>query len=157
MAQTEVLGAMPDGLRINWHVKEGVFVGPGLECIVLPSSADWMRIRKDGVAVVNVQACFKARTGARIYSSYGGFLDFGPDGYARALRGEFDPLPPCVVTPTYATTDKQLEWLNRAQTIGIGRVDMKALRVEYDVYVIQVGEREYAEQDRHARRRDSNA
>ena len=50
-------------------------------------------------------------------------------------------LPPVVVTPTYATADARLEWLNRAQCIGVGRVDMTALRVEFDVYVVRVGER----------------
>jgi hypothetical protein len=140
----EVVGAAPDGLRIDWHVKEGSFVGSGLDSVVLPGAADWMRIRKDGVGVVSVQACFETRTGVRIYGSYGGFFDLGPDGYARALRDEFAPLPPVVVTPTYATADKQLEWLNRVQCIGVGRVDMRALRVEFDVYVVQVGERIHA-------------
>jgi hypothetical protein len=72
-------------------------------------------------------------------------FDLGPDGYARALRDEFDPLPPVVVTPTYATADRDLEWLNRAQCIGVGRVNMTALRVEFDVYVVQVGGRKDAE------------
>jgi hypothetical protein len=141
----EIVGITPDGLRIDWHVEEGSFVGPGLDGVVLPGATDWMRIRTDGVAIVNVQACFETRTEARIYSSYGGILDLGPDGYARALRGEFGPLPAVVVTPTYATADKQLEWLNRAQCIGVGRVDTTALRVEFDVYVVQAGERKHAE------------
>jgi hemoglobin len=54
---------------------------------------------------------------------------------------EYDRLPPVVVTPTYATADPRLEWLNRAQCVGVGRVDMAALRVEFDVYVVRVGER----------------
>ena len=66
-------------------------------------------------------------------------LDLGRDGYARALRGEFDPWPPFVGAPTYATADKELEWLNRAQCLIVGRVDMKALTVEYDAYSIEVG------------------
>ena len=45
------------------------------------------------------------------------------------------------MTPTYATADPRLEWLNRAQCVGVGRVDMSALRVEFDVYVVRVGER----------------
>ncbi len=28
-----------------------------------------------------------------------------------------------VVTPTYATADPRLEWLNRAQCVGVGRVE----------------------------------
>ena len=66
-------------------------------------------------------------------------VDLGRDGYARALRGESDPLPSFVGAPTFATADKELEWLNRAQCIVVGRVDMKALRVEYDAYAIEVG------------------
>ena len=135
----ELVGPTPDGLRINWHVTEGSFVGPGFDAIVLPGAADWMRIRRDGVAIVSVQACFELQTGARVYGSYGGVFDLGPDGYSRALRNDFDPLPPVVVTPTYATADPELAWLNRAQCIGVGRVDMAALRVEFDVYLARVG------------------
>jgi hypothetical protein len=137
----EVVGETPDGLRINWHVIEGYFVGPGVEATVLPGAADWSRVRKDGVGVINVQACLETPTGERIYASYGGRFDLGPDGYARALRDDFDPFPPAVVTPVYATADAQFSWLNRVQCIGIGRMDMKALRVEFDIYVVHVGDR----------------
>jgi truncated hemoglobin YjbI len=137
----ESVGPTPDGLRINWHVTEGTFVGPGLDAIILPGAADWMRIRRDGIAIVDVHACFETRDHVRVYGSYGGIFDLGPDGYARALCDEYDRLPPVVVTPTYATADTQLEWLNRAQCIGVGRVDMMAFRVEFDVYVVRVGER----------------
>jgi hypothetical protein len=141
----EVVGALPDGLRINWHVTEGRFVGPHLEGIVLPGAADWMRIREDGIGIVSVRECLRTRTGAHIYCSYGGIFDLGADGYARALLGEFDPLPPFVVAPTYTTADKELAWLNRAQCLGVGRVNVKALLAEYDVYVVQVGGRKNAE------------
>ena len=137
----EVVGITPDGLRIDWHFVEAPFVGPVLEGAFLPGAADFMRIRADGVAIVRVQGCIETRKGARIYTSYGGNLDLGRDGYDRALRGEFDPWPPFVCAPTYATADKELEWLNRAQCLIVGRVDMKALRVESDAYFIDVGGR----------------
>jgi Protein of unknown function (DUF3237) len=140
----EVVGALPDGLRINWHVTEGRFVGPGLEGVVLPGAADWMRIREDGIGIVSVRECLRTRTGAHIYCSYGGIFDLGADGYARALRGEFDPLPPFVVAPTYTTVDKELTWLNRVQCLGVGRVNVNALLATYDVYVIGVGARRRA-------------
>jgi hypothetical protein len=141
MLRKEVVGVTPDGFRIDWHLKEGSFVGPDIDLVVLPGTADWARIRKDGVGIVSVQACFETRTGERIYCSYGGVFDLGPDGYARALRDEFDPLPPAVVTPTFATAHPRFAWLNRVQCIGVGRVDMNALRVEFDVYVVRVGDR----------------
>jgi len=136
---------VPDGLRIEWYVEEGSFAGPGLDGVVVPGAADWMRIRNDGVAIVDVQACLETRRGARIYAAWGGIIDLGPDGYARALRDEFMPLPPLVNTPTLVTADKQLAWLNRAQCIGVGRVDTTALLVEFDLYALQVGKRKHAE------------
>jgi hypothetical protein len=138
----EVVGVVSDGFRIIWHFEEARFVGPVFEGRFLPGAADWMRIRPDGVAIVEVQGCIETGSGARITCSYGGYLELGPDGYARALRGEFDPWPPFVCAPTYATADKALEWLNRAQCLIVGRVDMKALTVESDAYLIEVGGRE---------------
>ena len=140
----EVVGELPDGLRINWNVVEGSFAGPGHEGIVLPGATDLMRIRKDGIGVVNVTEVLQTRRGARLYCSYGGIFELGAAGYARALLGKFNAQPTFVGTPTYTTADEELEWLNRAQCIAVGRVDMKALRVEYDVYLIGVGDRKRA-------------
>ncbi len=137
----EVVGVMPDSFRINWHVIEGSFVGPGIEAIILPGATDWSCIRKDGVGTVNVQATLETQTGERIYARYGGVFDLGPDGYARALRDDFDPFPPVVVTPVYVTAAERFEWLNRVQCIGLGRIDMSTLRLEFDVYAIRVGNR----------------
>jgi cytochrome P450 len=137
----ELVGPMSDGLRVNWHITEGNFVGPGLDAVVLPGAADWMHIRPDGIAIVNVRACFETRERVRVYGAYGGVADFGPDGYARALRDEYDRQIPAVVTPRYETADPRLEWLNRVQCIGVGRVDMTALRAEFDIYGVRVGER----------------
>jgi hypothetical protein len=69
----EVVGALPDGLRINWHVTEGRFVGPRL-----------------------------------------------------------------LLRPTQRPT-KSSRGFNRAQCIGVGRMDIKALRAEYDIYIVAVG------------------
>ena len=135
----EVIGVMPDGLRINLHVTEGRFVGPRFEGDVRPGGANWLRIRKDGVGIVNVTECLETRSGARIDCLYDGIIDLGADGYARAIRGDFGILPPFVLAPTYATADKELAWLNRAQCIGVGRVDMKTLRASYDIYVVTAG------------------
>jgi Protein of unknown function (DUF3237) len=142
----EVIGVVSDGFRIIWHFEEAPFVGPLLEGRFLPGAADWMRIRPDGVAIVQVQGCIETRSGARVYTTYGGNLELGRDGYARALRGEFDPWPPFVCAPTYATADKELEWLNRAQCLIVGRVDMKALTVESDAYLIEVGGRKNSQE-----------
>jgi hypothetical protein len=77
--------------------------------------------------------------------TYGGMFDLGPDGYVRALRDDFDAFPPFVTSPTYTTADKELPWLNRAQCLGLGRVDTKAMRIEFDVYAVSLGDRKRAE------------
>ena len=141
----EMVGDTPEGLRIIWRFTEARFSGPILEGAYLPGAADWMHIRPDGVAVVQVRGCIETPGGARIYTSYDGYLELGREGYARAQRGDFDPWPPFVCAATYATADKDMEWLNRAQCLILGRVNMKALQVESDVYLVEVGERKNAE------------
>ncbi len=152
----EVIGAMPDGLRINLQVIDGRFVGPRLNGVVLPGGANWLRIREDGVAIVNVTECLQTSTGARIDCLYDGIFDLGAGGYARAMRGEFDPMPPFVLAPTYATTDKELAWLNRTQCIGLGRVDTKAMSIESDVYIVSVGGRKMQGSISHMRGSNAN-
>jgi hypothetical protein len=136
------VGEGPDGLRIDWLIDHGHFLGPEIEGTVLPGAADFMRVRRDGVAIVDVRACLETTEGARIYTSYGGALDLGPDGYQRALRGQFTSLPPLVVTPTFETGEARLQWLNRVRCFGVGRVDTRALTYEFDVYAVEVGRRQ---------------
>ena len=78
----EVVGVVPDGFRIIWHFVEARFVGPVLEGRFLPGAADWMRIRPDGVAIVQVQGCIETRAGARIYT----FLWRQPRAWPGRLR-----------------------------------------------------------------------
>lgn len=134
----ETVGSTPEGLRINWHVVEGSFQGPGLRATILPGATDWMRIRADGIGIVAVTASLQSETGARLFTSYGGVFDLGPDGYQRALRDEFDPLPPLVLTPTYQTADPELAWINRVQCLGVGSVRLATLEMEVDVYQIEL-------------------
>ena len=135
------VGEGPDGLRIDWLIEEGRFAGPEIKAVVLPGAVDFMRIRRDGLAIVDVRACLETADGARIYAAYGGALDLGPDGYARALRGQFATMPPLVVAPTFETSDARLRWLNRVRCFGVGRVDTHALTYVFDVYAAEVGQR----------------
>ena len=48
----EVIGKVPDGLRINWYFTDGRFVGPDHEGVVLPGGGDFTRIRHDGIGIV---------------------------------------------------------------------------------------------------------
>ncbi len=140
----QLIGLVPDGLRMNWYVTDGSFAGPDVSGVVLPGSGDWMRIREDGVALVNVRASLQTSDGARIYATYGGVLDLGPDGYAGAVRGEFPSFPPVVVSPVFQTSDTRYSWLNRLQCTGVGRVDTATRSYELDIYSVEVGRRRWA-------------
>jgi hypothetical protein len=61
---------------------------------------------------------------------FGGIFDLGINCYASALHGELDPLPVFVVTPTDKTADRDFVWLNPTQCVAVGRVDIKALRLD---------------------------
>ena len=137
----ELVGPTPDGLRINWHVVEGNFVGPDLEARICSGATDWMRILPNGIGIVDVKATFETANGSLIFGTYGGIFDLGPNGYQQVLEDRADPNPPVVVTPTYVTAAPELAWMNRLQCIGVGRVDMKNFKVSFDVYRISIGDR----------------
>jgi len=134
----ELVGPTPDGLRINWHVIEGKFVGPELDARICSGATDWMRILPNGIGIVDVKATFETSNGSLIFGTYGGIFDLGPNGYQQVLEDRADPNPPVVVTPTYVTAAPELAWMNRIQCVGVGRVDMKNLEVSFDVYCISI-------------------
>ena len=51
----EVIGPTPEGLRVNLYITGGEVTGPKLQGQVLPVGADWLTIRPDGVALLNVR------------------------------------------------------------------------------------------------------
>jgi hypothetical protein len=134
----ERLGETPDGLRINWHILDGHFRGPNLEAQICPGGADWMRIRTDGIGIVDVNVSFRTASQALVYANYGGMLDLGPSGYEQMRCNQYNSSAPVVVTPTYLTAAPELTWLNRLQCIGVGGVNFQSLEVCFDVYRIAV-------------------
>src|SRR5262249_3798505 len=75
--------------------------------------------------------------GALLLSRYYGIFDLGPDAYERALRGEFDPVPPLVLAPQFITSHPNWLWLNRLQCLAVGRATMADLIVRLAVYAIR--------------------
>ena len=132
---------MADGLRVNWPFVEARFVGPVLEGAFLPGAADCMRIRPDGVANCPGDRVHQRRAPGRAYPrltvASWTLVETATHGFCAASLIHF---PHSLgYGASYATADKELEWLNRAQCIVVGRVDMRMLRVEYDAYAIEVG------------------
>jgi Protein of unknown function (DUF3237) len=135
----EVIGPVAEGLRVNAFMTGGKVDGPRLRGIVRPGSgADWLTIRTDGIAVLDVRGTIETHDGGLISTAYRGLSDFGPDGYARALKGE--PVPdgtPIRTVPTFQTAHPDYVWLNRIQALGIGEIIRSRSEVRYDVYAVR--------------------
>ena len=133
----EVIGPVPEGIRANVYVTGGEVTGPKVHGKIKPVGGDWLTVRTDGVAVLDVRATFETREEALIYVSYTGVGDLGEDGYERFLRGESDSIVPLRVVPRFLTAHPDYLWLNRLQCLGIGQVNLESLEVAYDVYALR--------------------
>jgi hypothetical protein len=133
----EVIGDTPDGLRINYYLDGGTIRGPGLQGTFQPRGADYLTIRRDGVAIINVRATMKMEDGTLITEHNSGFLDMGEDGYDRALRGDFPDQAALQVSPRLTTAHARYLWVNRHEFVGVGRVSTVDSLVEYDMFMVE--------------------
>ena len=144
----EVLGATPEGYRINFYVNDGWIRGPRIDARVRPEGGDWMCIREDGIGEVNITITYETSDGALILERAGGVLDLGPEGYDKVVRGDFTGSPPFYATPKWSTANPSWLWLNRCQGFGVGHVVMEELQVRCDIYLPTVGAAPAPAQDR---------
>jgi hypothetical protein len=132
----EVLGAMPEGLRVNFYIAGGEFEGPELRGKLRPVGGDWMTVRRDGVATLDVRSTLETNDGALIYMTYAGVIDFGNDGFEKFTRGELPPLVQIRTVPRLSTAHPDYLWLNRLQYLGIGEYRPARREARYDVYAV---------------------
>lgn len=133
-APPEIIGETPDGIKVNWYISSGEFVGPKLSGKISHEGGDWMTIRKDGVGIMDVRATLETVDGALIFIHYPGYFELGENGYENFKKKKWPPTPPTRTTPRLITAHPKYLWVNRLQCIGIGRVIMKEPIYEYDLY-----------------------
>lgn len=134
LSEPEVLGPVPEGIRVNFHVTGGQFKGPGMNGKLRAVGADWLTIRRDGVGVLDVRATLETCDGALIYMTYGGITDLGEDGYENFLQGSMPPKLALRTVPRFQTSHPDYVWLNRIQAFSAGEADLGISTVFYDVY-----------------------
>ena len=134
LSPPEVIGPLPEGVRVNFYVTGGEIKGPKVYGKFRPVGADWLLLRTDGVGILDVRATIETREEALIYAAYSGVLDLGEEGYDRFLRGELPLTVPLRVVPRFLTAHPDLQWLNRLQCLGIGEFNAQRLEVSYDAY-----------------------
>ncbi len=135
--QPEVIGPVPEGIRVNLHLTGGELTGPKVHGRVRPVGADFLTIRTDGVGILDVRATIETQEEALIYSSYMGVGDLGEDGYNKFLQGEPPPIVPLRVVPRFLTAHPDYQWLNRLQCLGVGEANLESLEVAYDIYAVR--------------------
>ena len=121
-------GDMSDGSRVIFRVKGGTFDGPHLKGRVVPDSgADWIRIRPDGSAILDVRFCLETHDNALLYVFWQGRFWCEPQhtDYAFDVMKEDDPQGAWRyyfrTAPLFETGDPRYAWLNNVVAVSKSR------------------------------------
>jgi hypothetical protein len=133
----EVIGPVPEGIRVNFYVTGGHVAGPRMTGRLRAVGGDWLTIRRDGVAVLDVRATIETHDDALIDVAYRGIGDLGDDGYDKFLRGELPEALALRTSPILRTAHPDYQWLQRELCVAVGSVNFARLEVEYDVYAVR--------------------
>jgi hypothetical protein len=133
-------GDGPQGRRVFNAASGGEFTGARLRGAVVPGSADWMLIRKDGSMVIDARAILRTDDGATIHMTYLGRAIFPNDLLADvrdpARRHLINPARYYFrTTPLFETGAETYAWLNDIVCVASGRLTEQGL--DYEVF--QVG------------------
>ena len=130
LAQSKEAGLVPARviaqLRERWFTAgpagvlsadlRGILRKPGTPVVNLPGVGDWVMIRADRVADLNVRLCLQTDDGATIFLQYTGMNIKG------VIR----------VAIRFEAGDERYTWLNSVQAVGLGTSGTGT--VSYDVY-----------------------
>jgi Protein of unknown function (DUF3237) len=137
LAAPEIIGPVPEGIRVNFYVTDGRDAGPRVRGKVRAVGGDWLTLRRDGVGNLDVRSTIETHDGALIYLAATGALDLGPDGYQDFAAGKLPPFVTLNVVSPMTTADPRYEWLNRAQFVQFGEFDRDKLLVRYGIYAMR--------------------
>lgn len=113
----EEMGKGPDGMRINYPIIGGTFVGKGMKGTVVPGGADMSVIREDGVSMINALYRLKTDDGQIIIIDNAGIWRLNESGLAKKAKGlELRDMKEsdfyCRTTPKFKTQPGKHAWLN---------------------------------------------
>lgn len=132
----ELIGPAPEGIRINFYSTGGEFSGPKVRGRLRPTGGDWMVVRADGIALLDVRTTFETEDDALILVTYQGMIDLGPHGHESFLQGDLPVVARMRTAPRFLTSHPRYLWLNRLQCVGIGEYRAATNVANYDVYAI---------------------
>lgn len=112
----------PHGTRVIVGVNGGTVKGPKVNGTVAHLGADWLTMRADGTAQLDVRALINTDDGAAIHIQYTGIMAPGENG------------PRIITAPLFQAGDERYTWLNAVQAVAVGALG--AGSVDYDIYRI---------------------
>jgi len=119
----QLLGRTPAGDRRIVPVVGGSFEGERLSGTVEPGGSDWILMRPDGAAQLDVRLTLRTTDGALIGMTYRGVRHGPPSVIERLNRGE--PVDPSEyyfrTAPWFETSAERYDWLNRIVALATGR------------------------------------
>ena len=122
------VGLTPEGTRLIFLVKGGTFEGPHLRGRVVPDAgADWVRIRPDGIGILDVRFCLETHDKALLYVYWQGRFWSAPEDadYATDLEKADDPAGAWRyyfrAAPQFETGDRRYAWLNNVIAVTQSR------------------------------------
>jgi hypothetical protein len=133
----EVIGSMPEGIRVNFYSTGGEIKGPRIFGKIRALGGDWVTVRKDGVALLDVRATFETPDHALILVTYPGMVDVGEHGHDQFLRGDLPTVAQIRTSPRFLTSHPDYVWLNRLHCLGIGEYCAANNEAKYDVYAVR--------------------
>lgn len=118
----QLLGGTPAGDRRVVPVLGGTFEGERLRGTVEPGGSDWILMRPDGAAQLDVRLTLRTDDGALIGMTYRGVRHGPASVIDRLNRGEkVDPSEYYFRTsPFFETSADRYEWLNRIVAVATG-------------------------------------
>jgi hypothetical protein len=133
----ELIGPVPEGIRLNFYLTGGEIAGPKLHGKVRPVGEDRVLIRTDGVGLIEVCGTIETQDGALIMGTYSGVAEFGEEGYQKFLRGVLPDRIPLRAAGHFATAHPAYVWLNRLLCLNLGEADLAHSVVTWEVYAVR--------------------
>jgi len=127
-----VFGGSPEGFHAVFHVEGGSMDGEQLAGAIQADSLIELRVRSDGIGIAEMHLTAVTASRALVSLTIQGKIDFGPNHHESfvledSATGSFEMMA------TIETAASDLEWLNRASVLAVGRFDVGRRCVTFDL------------------------
>ena len=126
------------GIRTIGPVVGGTVKGPRLNGKIRPPGADWLLIRPDNCAELDVRIVIETDDGANILVFYAGMSALTQEQVDGFLAGEVPEGVDIYVAVRFETGHEDYQWLTRLQAVGRGSIepDVDGIKVTYSWYAL---------------------